>query len=180
MAIRTLLIVLVLLPVAMFAAHAVVYRVMRARGRRPTAHTSAIMGILLCGGVLLAVVAGQAWQAGLGVVTAICQLAYVAGVTVAMGILYLDVVNVAETSLHMHLLLRIAWGERLSLESLVEQYSPSRIVAERLDRLTALGQIRREGDGYHVADRTALRLAAVIDVWRRAIGLPTSPDDRDA
>ena len=97
-----------------------------------------------------------------------------------MGILYLDVVNVAETSLHMHLLLRIAWGERLSLDALVEQYSPARIVAERLDRLTALGQIRREGEGYHVADRTALRLAGVIDLWRRVIGLPTSPDERAA
>ena len=31
------------------------------------------------------------------------------------AVLYLDIVNIAETSLHMHLLLEVAWNDRLSL-----------------------------------------------------------------
>jgi hypothetical protein len=180
MSVRLLLAALIALSPAMLIAHAIAYRVLAARGRRPTAHTSAITGILGCGGVLLAAVAVLGWQNGLPLGSVACQLLYSAAVTAATGILYVDVVNVAETSLHMHLMLRMAWGERPSLALLLEQYSPDRIVAERLDRLTALGQIRREGDRYFVADRTTLRLARAIDVWRRVIGLPTSPDAQGA
>jgi hypothetical protein len=180
MPVPVLLVALLALPAAMLVAHAIAYRAMAAGGRRPTAHTSAITGILGCGGVVLAAVAIAGWSSELPLFTVACQLLYTAAVTVAMGILYLDVVNVAETSLHMHLLLRVAWGERLTIASLLEQYSPDRIVAERLDRLTALGQIRREDGRFFVANRTTLRLSRLIDAWRRVIGLPTSPDEMRA
>ena len=86
----------------------------------------------------------------------------------------------AETSLHMHLLLEIAWGDRPSLRDLIFRYSPERMVAERLDRLVAMGQVRIVDGRYVVGDRSALRLARMIDVWRRVLGLPTSPGEPTA
>ena len=100
---------------------------------------------------------------------------YVAATYGALSILYLDIVNIAETSLHMHLLLEIAWDDGLSLDELIGKYSPAHMIDQRLERLTALGQVRREGDRYYIGDRAVLRLARTMDVWRTVIGLPTSP-----
>ena len=105
---------------------------------------------------------------------------FAAGAGAAMAILYLDVVNIAETSLHMHMLLRVAWGETTFLPALIEQYSPEHMVEERLQRLTGLGQVRREGDGFFVRDHSVLRIAAGIDIWKRVLKLPTSPDEAGA
>lgn len=168
------------LPVAMFAGHVVSYRAMRAAGRRPTAHASALVGILVSMVTAAALVGIAGWSAGAPASLVIAQLAYLAGASAAMAILYLDVVNIAETSLHMHMLLRVAWGETTSLPALIEQYSPEHMVEERLQRLTGLGQVRREGDGFFVRDHSVLRIAAGLDIWKRVLKLPTSPDEAGA
>ncbi len=174
----TLALLLVLSPAGIFVGHVLAYRTLRAADRHPTAHTSAIAGIALCF-VALLVVAGLsvASLVGRSITTAAFALVYVAVTYAALSILYLDVVNIAETSLHMHLLLEIAWDDRLQLDALVDKYNPAHMVGERLERLTALGQVRRDGDRSVLGDRSALRLAKTMDVWRRVIGLPTSPDE---
>jgi hypothetical protein len=178
--ILSIMALLVASPVTMVIGHMVSYRLLRAAGRRPTAHTSAFVAMALCGvGLLLAVTV----LTGAALTTSwretVCLFVYVLATYGALAVLYLDVVNIAETSLHMHLLLEIAWSERPSLGQLVERYSPGRMVGERLDRLTALGQVRLVDGRYYLANRSALRLARVIDVWRTVLGLPTSPDRAD-
>jgi hypothetical protein len=174
----TLALLLVASPLAIFIVHSIAYRAMQAAGRRPTAHTSAIAAIAFCFVVVLLAGALLTWSSvGTSWVTAACACLYIAATYAAMSILYLDVVNIAETSLHMHLLLEIAWNDRLSLERLTDKYNPVHMVAERLERLAALGQVRRDGDRYVLGNRSALRLAKTMDVWRRIIGLPTTPDE---
>ena len=173
-----LITVLAASPLGMFVCHIAAYRLARAAGRRPTAHTSAISGIGGCAVAMLAFVVWLVWPAEGGrLLDVLCVCVYAIAVLTVMAILYLDVVNIAETSLHMHLLLEIAWGDRPSLRNLILRYSPERMVEERLERLVALGQVRVSGDRYVVADRSALRLASVIDAWRTVLGLPTSPDE---
>jgi len=158
--------------------HMLSYRLMRAAGRRPSAHTSAFAAIAICGAaLLLAVGLLTADVLSASPSTAVCLLAYVLATYGALAVLYVDVVNIAETSLHMHLLLEIAWSEQPSLEHLVERYSPGRMVEERLHRLTALGQVRLSDGRYQLANRSALRLARAIDLWRTILGLPTSPEE---
>src|SRR5258708_6533895 len=124
----------------MFACHILAFRLLRAAGRHPTAHTSAIAGIAACLVATLAVVTSLVRPAEVGhLLEMLCTGAYTIAVFIALAILYLDVVNIAETSLHMHLLLEIAWGDRPSLQNLIFRYSAERMVAERLDRLVALG-----------------------------------------
>src|SRR5262249_10702465 len=131
-------------PAGMFVCHAIAYRVMSASGRRPTAHTSAFAAIaawfiitLLAAGALLAGAAGTVpvWSLAAGA-------AYVVATYGALAILYVDAVNIAETSLHMHVLLEVMWSERPSLARLIDRYGAERMIAERLERLTALGQVR--------------------------------------
>jgi hypothetical protein len=174
-----LVLVLVVSPVGMLIGHVIAYRGMRAAGRRPTAHNSALAGIGICFVATVAIAAALTW-ADLrdSLPTAAASAIYVVATFGALAILYLDIVNIAETSLHMHLLLEVAWNDRLSLERLIEKYSPAHMVGERLDRLTGLGQVRRDGDRYVIGDRSALRLGAAVDVVRRVLGMPTSPAER--
>lgn len=173
---QTLVLLLVASPAGMFIGHVVAYRALAAMGRRPTAHTSAFAGIAIAFAALLVVAGALTWTAvSSSWLTAACAALYVAATYGALSILYLDIVNIAETSLHMHLLLEIAWDDRLSLRALIEKYSPAHMVGERLGRLTAMGQVRREGDRYHLGDRSALRLAKAVDLWRHVLGMPTEP-----
>ena len=59
----------------------------------------------------------------------------------ALGILYIDIVNIAETSLHMHLLLELAWSGGVPMADLLDRYSAERMIAARLERLTSIGQV---------------------------------------
>ncbi len=171
--------VLFLSPLATFLGHVSAYRGMRAAGRQPTAHTSAIAGIAVGFVLVIAVVAAWTWtDLTASAMNAAATVLYVIGAYGALSVLYLDIVNIAETSLHMHLLLEVAWNDRLSLERLIDKYSPSHMVGERLDRLTALGQVRREGERFHLgANRSALTIARAVDAWRTVLGMPTSPYD---
>ena len=111
--------------------------------------------------------------------TAVSTSLYMIGTFGALAVLYLDIVNIAETSLHRHLLLEVAWNDRLSLDRLIEKYSPSHMVGERLERLAALGQVRRDGDRYCLGgNRSALKIARAVDAWRAVLGMPTSPEPR--
>jgi hypothetical protein len=177
-AIVRVMLLLVASTVGMVVCHMLSYRLLHAFGRRPTAHTSAFAAIGLCGAALLVAVTVLTVDSLAGSLsTAICLLAYVLATYGALAVLYVDIVNIAETSLHMHLLLEIAWSPRPSLERLVARYSPGRMVDERLERLTALGQVRLIDGRYHLANRSALRLARAIDLWRTILGLPTSPEE---
>jgi hypothetical protein len=167
-------------PILMFTAHAVAYRALDRAGAKPTAHSSALVALL---GAFLAVSAAG-WRLGIfdaseDVTNAICAFAYLASVYGALGILYIDVVNIAETSLHMHLLLELAWSRGAPGAELLERYSADRMVAARVERLTSLGQIRIVGGRCYVANRSTLYLAAVIDAWRVVLGLPTAPPGMD-
>jgi hypothetical protein len=169
---------LLLSPAGMFVGHVIAYRGMRAAGRRPTAHTSAFAGIALCFAALLVAAAVLLWKDALTSVAAFAAFTvYIVATYGALAVLYVDIVNIAETSLHMHLLLEVSWNDRLSLARLIDKYSPSHMVGERLERLTAMGQVRREGERYFLgSNRTALLIAGAVDAWRRVLGLPTSPD----
>jgi hypothetical protein len=162
-----LLLLLLSSPLLMFAAHAVVFRLLDRTGRRPTAHSAAAIALVAA----LVPVCAMAWQLGVS----LCGFGYLALVYAALSVLYIDVVNIAETSLHMHLLLELAWGGPAPLTDLLERYSADRMVAARVERLVSIGQIRIEDGRCSIANRSTLYLAGAIDLWRMVLGLPTAP-----
>jgi len=174
----SLLVLLVVSPIFMFVGHAIAYRALAAAGAKPSAHSSALIALLAA----FVVVAAAAWRLGafdprLGVMTALCTAAYLAAVYAALGILYIDVVNIAETSLHMHLLLELAWSGGIPVADLLDRYSADRMIAARLERLTSIGQVRIVDGRCYIASRSSLHLAGALDAWRVVLGLPTSPPD---
>lgn len=170
-----LLVLLVASPLLVLVLHAVFHRMMDRPGRKVSAHSSAFVAIVAGFAVLLA----AAWWLDLlqrdTPLDLVGSLGYVAAVYGTLAILYIDVVNVAETSLHMHLLLEIAWGGSLDVERVREQYSEARMIQTRLHRLASMGQLAIEGDRCRLTNRSTLRFAALIDAWRRVLGLPTEP-----
>lgn len=173
----TLLLLLVASPVMVFVLHGVAHRVLDRSGRSPSAHGSALVAIAIGFALLLAAVWWLGPIRGASWVQVGCTLGYICAVYGALSILYLDVVNVAETSVHMHLLMEIAWSGRLNIEGLLERYSAARMIASRLDRLASIGQLRVAEERCHLANRSTLRFAAAIDAWRVVLGLPTEPDE---
>jgi hypothetical protein len=167
-----LLLLLAAAPILMFVCHAVAYRLLGRTGSMPTAHSSALMAVACA----FVPVCAAAWQLGVS----LCGFAYLAIVFGAMAILYIDVVNIAETSLHMHLLLELAWSGGLDLATLVERYSADRMIAARLERLTSIGQVRLDNGRCYIANRSTLHVAAALDAWRTVLGLPTAPPDLTA
>jgi hypothetical protein len=163
----SLLLLLAATPVMIFVAHAAAFRALRAAGARPTAHSSALAA--LAGA--FAAVGAVAWAIG----TTACGVLYTAIVFAAVGVLYIDVVNIAETSLHMHLLLELRWSGGADLAEVLDRYSADRMIAARLERLTSIGQICVVDGRCSIGDRSALRLARVVDAWRIVLGLPTAP-----
>jgi hypothetical protein len=167
-----LLLLLVSTPLLVFATHAVAFRLLDRAGRRPTAHSAAFVALA----ATLAPVSAMAWQLGVSP----CGFGYLAIVYAALGVLYVDVVNIAETSLHMHLLLELAWGGPAPLADLLGRYSADRMVAARLDRLISIGQIRVQDGRCSIANRSTLYLAGALDAWRAVLGLPTEPPYRNS
>jgi hypothetical protein len=162
-----LLLLVAAIPALMFASHVVVHRALAAAGRRPTGHSSAFRALAAAAVPMFA----TAWWLGV----TLCGFAYLAAVYGALAILYIDVVNIAETSLHMHVLLELAWNRGTKTADLLDRYSPERMIAARLERLASIGQVRIVDGRAVIADRSTLRVAAAIDAWRVVLGLPTTP-----
>ncbi len=179
MPVRALVVLLATAPAGIFTCHAVAYRVLRNTGRRPTAHTSALIAIVVWFVVTLGAAAGLMVHAAVPLSSLVCGGAYTLAVFAALAVLYIDVVNIAETSLHMHVLLEVTWTEQPSLSWLVDRYGAERLINERIDRLMALGQIRESRGRYLIANRSTLRVNAAIDRWRRVLALPTSPESAE-
>jgi hypothetical protein len=169
-----LLVVLALSPIVILLLHIVVHRLLTIGKRRVTGHGSAMPAIAL-GFVIVLAVATRLDVLRWGredPIEIIAGAAYVAMVYGAMALLYVDAVNIAETSLTAHTLLEISWAGTLSDETLYSQYSADHMVRARLDRLTSLGQIRSEKDRYFLAGHWLLRFAQAVALWRTVIGLP--------
>jgi hypothetical protein len=164
---ESLLLLLAATPLLMFVAHAVVFRAFSLAGARPSAHSSAFVALA----AVFVPVCAIAWQLGVS----LCGFAYLTIVYAALAVLYIDVVNIAETSLHMHVLLELAWGGGAPMADLVNRYSADRMVAARLERLASIGHVRIEDGRCYIANRSTLYLAGALDIWRSILGLPRTP-----
>ena len=161
---------LVAAPLVILLLHVVIHRASRARGRPLTAHAGAIRAIAIAQVPLVLVV----WQTRAGWSGAsdwLSALLYELVVYAALAILYLDVVNIAETSLHVHIVLEVAWAKQLPVEVLTARYGGAHMVNARLERLISLGQIRFADGRYHLGDRKMLAVVRALDIWRRLLGL---------
>ncbi len=172
-----LLLILILSPVGIFLLHITVHRLSLALKYKVSGHASALITIFIGNFPVLYL----AWYFVLNYWTdtplsVISGLLYTLIVYNVLGILYLDVLNVSETSLHMHILLEIVWNGKLSKVALKELYSPENMIEARIERLTSLGQIQFRDGRYYLGNRSILYLAKALHLWRAILGLPLKPN----
>lgn len=87
-----------------------------------------------------------------------------------------QVVNVAVCSIRARMLLELLdmpTGSG-SVHDLESRLCPADAVQQRIERLVQWREIREHGGRYVLTGRRFLTLNAVLDVWRRILGLPTS------
>jgi hypothetical protein len=170
--ILALLLILILSPLGVFLLHIVIYRASRWLKLKWSGQATALISILLGNLPVLSL----AWVFTLSQwvenpLSLVSGLVYTLIVHNVLGILYFDAFNISETSLHMHILLEIAWAGKLSQKTLQERYS---------ERMIALGQIQVKNERYYLIDRSVLRLSKLFTLWRTMLGLPTEPDMLEA
>lgn len=92
----------------------------------------------------------------------------------AMAFFYFQCVNVALTSIHMSVLLRIFWAGALSQHILLSDYNDRHMVWERIGRLLQLKQIEVGGDLVRLRSRLMVFAASPIYLWRHLLGFSSS------
>jgi hypothetical protein len=102
------------------------------------------------------------------------DVAYVGLAVNGMAFFYFQCVNVALTSIHMSVLLRIFWSGSLSQDILLSDYNDQHMVRERIGRLLQLKQIEVEGGAVRLRSRIMVFAASPIYLWRRLLGFLSS------
>lgn len=104
-----------------------------------------------------------------------CFLLYIVIVYLMIGFLYMTVINLSDTSLHIHILMEIARCGGLNLSSLEQEYNKDSMTDSKIDRLISLGLLRSEDDQLYSGNKGYLYYAYLIDFWRSLMGMPTKP-----
>ncbi len=85
---------------------------------------------------------------------------------------YFHIFNMSETARRIKVLLNVLSGKWVSMKDVGKYYSETDPVSIRLERLEALGQISKDGEGNYCIKGTVLKTAAsVVQVLRRILGL---------
>ena len=165
-----LYVTIALVPLWMIPFHAAVQRLLAAIGLRVGVQLGGIVSAAAAN-LLLAVVVfrwshellrDDALDAAAGLVLMFMALN-------AMSFFYFQLINVALTSIHIAVVLRIYWSDGLSEQGLLNEYSSDQMLTERLDRLSQLGQIKEHDGIVELRSRIFLVLCQPIYLWRRIL-----------
>jgi hypothetical protein len=175
--ILALLLLLIFSPLGIFLLHILIYRSSVWLKLSVSGQATALISILL-GNVPVLLLA---WYFTLSQwkedpLALVSGLVYTVIVHNVLGLLYFDFFNISETSLHMHILLEIAWAGKLSQTTLKERYSAESMIRTRLERMMDLSQVQLKEGRYYLVDRSVLRLTKLFTLWRTILGLPTEPE----
>ena len=162
-------------PLAICLAHAILTRVIRLLGRL-IAPQLVVLGTVLLGNIpvlwlgwilVLRDLRGDFWSMACGIVYLI--LTYN-----ALGFCYFCLLNLSETSLHVHILMDVLLSGPIPAADLASRYGVGDMLNARVERMIALGQLRSQNELFVVNSRGLLLAGRVIHNWRRLLGLPLS------
>ena len=158
-------------PLWMVPLHAVCQRLLQGFRRDFSVQVSALVAVVLVDLIYVAALTFGRDILAADLPNRIAGWAFVAIAVNAMAFFYFQLVNVALTSIHMAVLLRINWAGCLSRQALMARYGREHMVDERIRRLVQLGQLERDGEVVRLRSRTLAVLSAPIYLWRRMLGL---------
>ena len=119
---------------------------------------------------LLVITVFLTWIGGSSVGNVISSILYVLLAFNAFGYAYFHLFNMSETARRIKILMAIS-DRGLQFQSEVEeQYSPSDMIRQRLDRLEDMGQIRKDDEGnYLISSRSLLGVAVIFRYARNIV-----------
>jgi hypothetical protein len=173
-----LLLLLIASPVAMYVAHIFVSRMVRYL-RSNVAPQIVALCIILIGNIP---VVWFAWELALkqvcsGSIDCACAVAYVLLTYNALAFWYLQLLNVSETSLRVHILMELLVEGPIPAVALWKRYSANEMIATRIERMIALGQLTERKGRYVLTSSTVLvTIGRLIHYWRLLLAMPVRPE----
>jgi hypothetical protein len=171
-----LLFVLMASPLAICVSHAVLTRLFAAIGRS-VAPQIVVLGTVILGNIPMMWFAWSVvFRKFAGDLVAIaCGVALVSCTYNALGFCYFCLLNLSETSLHVHILMELLLFGPVRAEDLAIRYGVNDMMNARVERMIALGQIRSQNGLFVVNSRGLLSVGRIIHLWRRLLALPLRP-----
>ncbi|MGB6943706.1 MAG: hypothetical protein WBE37_15000 [Bryobacteraceae bacterium] len=93
----------------------------------------------------------------------------------ALGFLYFNLLNLSETSLHVHILMDLLLSGSMPAGELAARYGVDNMIETRIERMIQLGQLQAQGASFVVNNRSLLHVGRVIHFWRKLLRLPLTP-----
>jgi hypothetical protein len=172
----TLLLLLLASPLAICIVQAGLTRLFRLLGLS-LAPQLPVLGTVLLGNVPMIWLAWElAFRKLAGDGTAIaCGVALVVLAYNALGFCYFCLLNLSETSLHVHILMDLLVSGPMPADELAARYGVAEMIEVRIERMIALGQLRSQGEYFVVQNGVLLVVGRIIHLWRKLLGLPLKP-----
>ncbi len=98
----------------------------------------------------------------------ICMVYFVIGYF-AVAYSYFNLFNISETGRRLKILYELLQSPYLTESKLQDIYGRDEIVQVRLDRLCAIGQLKKEEDGYKINSKTLLYMGHFSNFWHRLL-----------
>ncbi len=104
-----------------------------------------------------------------------CGVVFVLLTYNALGFCYFNLLNLSETSLHVHILTDLLLSGSIPARELAARYGVEGMIETRIERMIQLGQLRAQGASFVVHNRGLLRVGRVIHILRKLLKLPLTP-----
>jgi hypothetical protein len=171
-----LLLLLLASPLAICIIHSVLTRLFAILGRS-VAPQIVVFGTVLLGNIPMLWFAWKlVFREFAGDLAAIgCGVALVACTYNALGFCYFCLLNLSETSLHVHILMDLLLFGPVRADELAMRYGVRDMMNVRVERIIALGQVRNQNGLFIVNSRGLLTVGRIIHLWRKLLGLPLWP-----
>lgn len=171
-----LLLLLLASPLGIFLLQAALSRMLRLL-RLSVAPQLLALGIVGIGNIPIIWLAWKWVFAGLAGdwLSIACGLILVIGTYHGLSFCYFNLLNLSETSLHVHILMELLLSGSAPAIDLEARYGVKEMMEVRVERMITLGQLRHHGDRFVANNRTLLIVGRLIHFWRRVLKLPLSP-----
>ena len=104
-----------------------------------------------------------------------CGVALVVLTYNTLGVCYFCMLNLSETSLHVHILMDLLISGPMPVDELAARYGVGEMIEVRIERMIALGQLQSQGEYFVVRNTGLLVIGRIIHLWRKLLGLPLKP-----
>lgn|SRR5439155_20605009 len=172
-----LILILALSPVVILGLHCFLHRLSRSIGFDMSGQQGAILSVLSANFLLLP----AAWFSVLShwrndFLELMAGFVYLILVYLSIGFGYFSFLNLSETSLHVHILLKILAKGKVHLQELKSEYNPETMVKARIERMIQLRQIELKGGRCYSKNRFLVVGKSIFTVGRSLLGLPLKPE----